>query len=331
MFFYCNNENVRYTGRFGEVKSDGLPCSMSCTAAGAQIELAFVGEVAQLEFDVTHSDIPRAHLYIEVDGGARVEVPVEKYIRITAKTNGTHTVKVIFKSGVEYLNRWLLPLNSKVAFVGFEADGIEVLPPDTRKTIEFIGDSITEGILVAEEVVYEDGRFNRPWDDDATSTYAWLFAEAMNLRPFTMGYGSVGTTRSGNGGVPKAAEAYPYNFDGSPVAYPSCDYIFINHGANDRTPNTNTPKPEYLDEYEGLLKLVRKRNPNSKIIVLSPFCGAADAILPDFVKQFNENYNDNVYYISSHGWVPLEPLHPLREGHKIIAKHLTEEFKKLGI
>ncbi len=331
MFFSYDNENIRYTGRFGEVKTDGLPHSMTAAAAGAQIEFAFIGEAVQLEFDITHSDVPHAHLYIEVDGGARVEVQVEKYIRITAKNSGTHSVRIIFKSGIEYLNRWTLVLNSKVAFIGFEADGIAALPEDTRKTVEFIGDSITEGILVSEDKVYDNGELNRPWEDDATSTYAWLFAEAMNLRPYPMGYGSVGVTRGGNGNVPKAAEAYPYNFEGSPVAYPSCDYIIINHGANDRIPGTNTPKPEYLPEYEGLLKLVRSRNQEAKIIVLSPFCGAMDDILPDFVKRYNSETGDSVYYISSHGWVPLEPLHPLRGGHKIIAKKLTEEFKKLGI
>ncbi|MBQ8249443.1 MAG: hypothetical protein IJY93_06140 [Clostridia bacterium] len=331
MFFSYNNENIRYTGRFGEVKKEGLPSSMTSTATGAQIEFNFIGDALQLEFDVSHSDFPRAHLYIEVDGGARIQTPVEKYIRVTAKNHGEHSIKIIVKSGVEYLDRWKLPLNSKVAFVGFNADGIAPIVPDERKTVEFIGDSITEGILVAEEYVYEDERFNRPWQDDATSTYAWLFAEAMNLRPYPMGYGSVGVTRGGNGGVPKAAEAYPYNFDGSPITYPSCDYIVINHGANDRIPGTNTPKPEYLPEYEGLLKLVRSRNPEAKIIVLSPFCGAMDDILPEFVESFNKDNNDSVYYISSHGWVPLEPLHPLRDGHKIIAKNLTEEFKKLGI
>lgn len=304
---------------------------MSSTAAGAQIEFNFIGDAVQLEFDVSHSDFPRAHLYIEIDGGARIQSPVEKYIRVSAKNNGTHTVRIIFKSGVEYMNRWTLPLNSKVAFVGFEADKIGVLPEDTRKTVEFIGDSITEGILVSEDKVYDNGELNRPWQDDATSTYAWLFAEAMDLRPYPMGYGSVGVTRGGNGGVPKAAEAYPYNFETSPVTYPSCDYIIINHGANDRIPGTNTPKEEYLTEYEGLLKLVRSRNPEAKIIVLSPFCGAMDDILPVFVERYNENNRDNVYYISSHGWVPFEPLHPLRDGHKVISEKLQEEFKKLGI
>ncbi len=331
MFFLYNNENIRYTGRFGIIKQEGLPSSMTAAAAGAQIEFTFIGDFVQLEFDVSHSDVPRAHLYIEVDGGARIEAPVEKYIRITAKNAGEHNLKLIFKSGVEYLNRWSLPLNSKVAFVGFEAEGIGNLTPDNRKTVEFIGDSITEGILVAEEIVYEDNRFNRPWDDDSTSTYAWLFAEKMGLRPYPMGYGSVGVTRGGNGNVPKAAEAYLYNFENSPVTYPSCDYIFINHGANDRIPGTNTPKPEYLSEYEGLLKLVRSRNPESKIVVLSPFCGAMDDILPDFVKKLNSENSDSIYYISSHGWVPFEPLHPLRDGHKIIAEKLTEEFLKLGI
>ena len=56
-----------------------------------------------------------------------------------------------------------------------------------------------------------------------------------------------------------------------------------------------------------------------------------DDILPDFVEKFNIENKDDVRYISSHGWVPLEPLHPLRDGHRLIGEKLTEEFKKLGI
>ena len=45
--------------------------------------------------------------------------------------------------------------------------------------------------------------------------------------------------------------------------------------------------------------------------------------------QYNKENNDSIYFVDSSGWIPLEPLHPLRDGHITVAKHLTEELKKI--
>jgi hypothetical protein len=324
MFIKYDDPSIRYTGRFGRLKYWNFDC-MAATACGAMIELAFTGRSCVLFFDTEYSYDPRGHIYISVDNGARIEATIEPFIRIeAAAATDAHTVKIIYKSSVEQQHRWHLPLVGKLAFRGYEADGPACLPEDNRKTIEFVGDSITEGVLIDpfRKVSLSD-QHNRPWQDDVTATYAWLTADALNLRPFFMGYGAVGNTHGGCGSVPKTAEAYPFNFEGSPVNYPSCDYILINHGANDRG------RSDYLLEYRGVLELIRSRNPASKIIVLSPFFGGFDDVLPEFVKTFNEETGDSVEYISSHGWVPAEPLHPLRDGHKTIADKLTEKLRRI--
>ena len=76
------------------------------------------------------------------------------------------------------------------------------------------------------------------------------------------------------------------------------------------------------------MKLVRARNKNSKIIVLSAFCGAHAEALGRLVEKYNSENDDSVLFIDSTGWVPLEPLHPLRDGHRIISEKLTEILKK---
>ena len=70
------------------------------------------------------------------------------------------------------------------------------LPADERKTIEFVGDSITEGVLIDVDFYDKDSDFissqdqnNRCYQDDVCATYAWQTAEALNLRPIFMGYG----------------------------------------------------------------------------------------------------------------------------------------------
>ncbi len=316
--FNFDHPSVRYTGRFGR-SGDWAGQYMAATACGAYFEIAFKGRFCNLFFNTQYSYEPFGHVYISVDGGARVESIISPILRVAAPDDGEHILKCIYKSGVEQQHRWHMPIVGKMAFSGYEAEDAAILPDDCRKTIEIVGDSITEGVLVDDVRVMFNDQHNRPWQDDVTATYGWLTAEALNLRPFMMGYGAVGNTHGGCGGVPKTADAYPYNFENSPVDYPSCDYILINHGANDRGMREN-----YLPEYKNLLNLIRSRNPKSQIIVLSPFVGAFDDVLPGFVEEYNKETGDSVIYVSSHGWIPAEPLHPLRGGHAIIAEQLTK-------
>ena len=42
-----------------------------------------------------------------------------------------------------------------------------------------------------------------------------------------------------------------------------------------------------------------------------------------FVAVVERENGCDVLFIDSTGWVPVEPLHPLRDGHREIAGHLT--------
>ena len=166
---------------------------------------------------------------------------------------------------------------------------------------------------------------NRPFKDDACATYAWRTAENLNLRPYIVGYGGMGVFNVGNASVPKASEVYPYNFYGSPVNYPAPDYILINYGVNDYRYDADVFTQNYLE----LLKVIRKRCPMTEIFILPCFRGDHFEVLKNFIDEYNRDYNDNLCFIDSSGWVPEVPLHPLRAGHKIISEKLTAELKKL--
>lgn len=320
MFFSSNDNSIRYTGRWK--KYDDMTVT---TAPGGMIEIAFEGKMAVLHFDIETNRIPYGHLWISVDGGAKTESAIDRYIRICAENDSLHIIKIVYKSSSEIHHRWYQPLEGKVSFLGYDAEKDGILPDDNRKTIEFIGDSITEGVLI--DAMYAPNpydQWNRPYQDDVTATYAYLTAEKLNLKPIIMGYGAVGMTRIGCGSVPKAYDSYPYYFANEPMESANADYILINHGANDR----GSKEEEYITEYERFLKLVRARNKNSKIIVLSAFCGAHAEALGRLVEKYNSENDDSVLFIDSTGWVPIEPLHPLRDGHRIISEKLTEILKK---
>lgn len=314
----ANDEKIRYSPRWRVTEDFAV-----CTANGGIAEFVFSGTMAVLEFDVEFCRNPYPHIYISVDGGARVEVPIEKYIRISA-AQGEHYVEIILKSSTEMHQRWYEPLESKVSLVGIEADDFGVPKPDERKTIEFIGDSITEGVLIDLPCYKYNTYLDRVFHDDATATYAWLTAEMLNLRPIIMGYGAVGVTKGGCGSVPKVYEAYPYYSHNNPCPPANADYIVINHGTNDMS----APSESVRYEYTRFLKMVRERNPHSEIVCLTPFGGYHAELIEEVVSQHNAETGDNVYYINSTGWIPKDPIHPLRDGHMIVAEHLAEELRK---
>ena len=319
--------SVRLTGRW-DTRNERYA---EATATGSYIEFAFEGKMAIAMFDVTDNAVPHLHLWIELDGGARFETPIDSYLRIDARTEGKHICRIIYKGGMEHFNRWQLPLRSKVSFVGYTADKPAELPEDNRKTIEFVGDSITEGVLI--DVDYCKGgepacpvdHLCRPYQDDACATYAWLTAEALDLRPVIMGYGALGVTRAANGKVPPVPVSYPYNFEGSPISRTEPNIIVVNHGANDRPKSAE----EYVEKYGELLDVIRANNPNAKIVSLSAFCGGHHEALGAFIEKYNKEKNEDILFIDSTGWVPPEPLHPLRDGHITISKHLAPILKNL--
>ncbi len=331
MVFLPQDKSIRFSGRWNITKEQAVT-----TAPGGMFEIAFTGRLATMHFDISTNVHPYPHLWISVDGGARVEAPLDRYLRVEASSEGEHIIRAVFKSAIENQHRWYPPLVGKVSFCGYEADGAGVLPPDNRRVIEFIGDSITEGVLAdkekiphaknAEEVEMApenlDG-LNRARMDDATATYAYLTAEHFGLRPVIMGYGAVGTTCSGSGAVPRVTESYPYCYFGAEYHGSGADYIVINHGTNDGY----APAEVYLPALEELICLVRKRNPKAKIAVIFPFFGYFHDELAAFIPGFNEKYKDDILAVDTRGWLPKFPVHPSRDGHRIAADKLIAALK----
>lgn len=313
--------SMRYTGRWTMKEQVA-----ETTAPGAILEIAFKGKACVLLFDVNMNAEPLPHIYIQVDGGAKTETVIDHFVRVEANEIGNHVITMIYKSAMEKQPRWHEPLIGKISFLGIEADEPGGLPEDNRMIIEFIGDSITEGIWVDEQrKPYNFSQKNMVFQNDATATWAFRTAEALGIRPSIMGYGAVGITKGGHGGVPRAIEAYPYVFDKIPAEPSGADIIVINYGANDQRKTAE----EYVSGYEEFLDLVRKINPTAKIVALSAFCGAHSAELGEMIKIYNEVKKENVVFIDSSGWIAKEPTHPTREGHRIVSERLTQKLKEL--
>ncbi len=324
MLFKYNDPHIVYTGRFAAYDNTAL-----ATAAGSRFAFAFEGKMAILHFRVELAQQPYAHLWIRVDNGARVEAPIDRYLRISADGDGRHTVEVILKGMVEMIPRWYSPVTGGMRFGGVEADALVALPRrKKKKVIEFVGDSITEGVLIdAPYTQYAYDQFNRPVQDDITATYGWLCAEKLGLEPWMMGYGAVGVTKGGCGGVPCAAEAYPYVVDGYPVQYDRHpDYVFINHGSNDVRADAVT----FTAGYVRLLDAILTAHPKTQVIAMSPFNGTHEEDIERLVAEYNERHQQHIRFVNGSHWLPKDPLHPLRDGHAIAADKLAKALADLA-
>lgn len=311
-------EFVEYTGRW-EV-CDRFAASTAC---GSSFRIGFKGTTALLAFDISRCQPPFPHLYLRVDGGGLSEVAVDRFIRVHGRDEGAHEVQVILKSSLETQDRWEDPV-ARVVFLGCVDTEGAPLPADERKVIEFVGDSITEGSSVYPELTPIEGEKwleNLVYTNDVCSSYSWQTARLLNLRASLMGYGSTGVTKSGGGGVPRAAEAYRYLRKG--VRYHGkADIVVLNHGANDR----DNPE-EFVGCYRELLDAVWECHPGTEVYVVSPFCGAYVRELSALAEEVGKT-GKNIRFVNTSGWLPAEPLHPLKESHLLAAKKLAEIIGK---
>lgn len=316
MFFNNDDKSIRYVGRWYKG---------TATACGSFFEIYFKGDAILLKFDCKYNREPAPHIYLCMDDGVMTESVIAPYLRVNA-TEGEHKLTVIYKGAMEMHHRWYAPLEGKVSLIGYEAAEALEAPKSMKKIIEFVGDSITEGVQVDHDnrITDEDPQPNRAFEDDSTATYAWYTAKALDLEPVIMGYGAVGVNVSGCGSVPKATEAYPFCFDGAPISHHP-DYVFINHGTNDHF----SDKPTFEREYKRLLDIIFSYHPDVEVICMNPFGGYHKDSFPCVVEDYNRETGRNVHFIDTTGWAEGMPTHPTREGHKLLGEHITRELRKI--
>ena len=75
--------------------------------------------------------------------------------------------------------------------------------------------------------------------------------------------------------------------------------------------------------------MIAEKHPRAVLAALSPFCGAYAAELEALCKSYSEKHGRTVHFINGGVWIPAEPLHPLRGGHKIVAEHLIPALKAI--
>jgi hypothetical protein len=107
---------------------------------------------------------------------------------------GAHTLWLMVRGLDEHQSRWKAPLTVSITFLGLEPAGGQLRPslPEwdhPKLTIEFLGDSITEGVLVQE---VRPGKTTWPWQTDALDSHACQTAVLLGAAWRQVGFGAIG-------------------------------------------------------------------------------------------------------------------------------------------
>ncbi|MDQ0058933.1 SGNH/GDSL hydrolase family protein [Paenibacillus harenae] len=227
-------------------------------------------------------------------------------------------------------------------------DGIQPTSSSARK-IEFIGDSITAGYGVDDEV--KEHGFSTA-TEDATKTYAFKTAAALQADYSMVAYSGYGIISGYTGTDQKVVSQLVPNYydkigrsdgkiDGTidVIALPwdfdkfKPDLIVINLGTNDYsfTKDDAEKQMEYRDAYVEFLKQVRSHNADAHLLCAFGMMG--DSLYP-MVEQAaaaytNETGDDNISVMKfdvqsatdgfAADWHPTEATHS-KAAHKLIAK-----------
>ncbi len=150
-----------------------------------------------------------------------------------------------------------------------------------------LGDSISEGVLVLNSGPPENWKRER-WPDYSDGRRCWAYQSAIlvGAEPRTVGFGRLGLTIHGNGGVPPALYSFPYIYDGIPIDESrQPDAVVINLGTNDWNPAVHEVFPNLYKVY---LLSIRQHYSNASILCLRPFNGTQASAIEEAVKELDD-------------------------------------------
>ena len=348
--YYASSDNVKQLGRTYYDDNNTLWCALSGSGiefeyTGTKAEITIIGDssVSAGNFDGN----PRVAIY--VDGERVIDDMLNKsertYTVAENNTSKTSTIKVIKLSEAA---------NSTFGISNIKIDTDESITPTPSKDmlIEFIGDSITCGYGVDDEV--KENHFSTK-TEDITKTYAFKTAEALNA-DYSMvsfsGYGII-SGYSGDGKKVESQQLPKYysktghsygNMNGKQISSIEWDFskrepniIVINLGTNDDTYcKDEEKKNEFSTAYIDFLKQVREKNPNAKIICTLGIMGGnlypyIELAVSTYTSESGDTNVTSMLFASQNMADGIAAdWHPSDKTHTIASEKLVNELISLG-
>lgn len=345
------SENVKTLGRTMLTDDDMLWLAFSGSGAeftfnGTKAEVVIAGDDNAEKPD---NEDNQARIAIYVNGERVVDDMIdhaeETYTVFESETPAECDVKIVKLSETAM---------STCAVKSITVDAEEGIKPAEKKEhfIEFVGDSITCGYGVDDEV--KEHHFSTK-TEDVTKTYAYKTAEKLDA-DYSMvsisGYGIIsgysdGKKKVANQQLPKYYDKLGFSygtFGGKQVSSQKWDFtgytpdaIVVNLGTNDAsyTKNKEDRVKDYTDSYVEFLKNIRTNNPDAQI-----FCtlGIMGNELYPYVEQAVLDYTEQTgdtkvtampFDIQSPDDGYAADWHPTEATHEKASEKLVSEIKSV--
>jgi hypothetical protein len=312
---------VQFYGRWDF--STGTPITVY---SGSHVTARFSGTGISVRLDLAHSQAPVTTVTWQIDGGPWNSANVAATMPLgQGLAPGQHDIVFMARGMEELFNRWNPPVVAGLNFLGFDVKGGALIPTPrpVRYKIEFVGDSLTEGV----RIIPENGGGD-PWHTDGHLAYPCQTALALGAEWRQVGFGHQGLLQAGHGNVPKAADSFDWVYATIPRDGWVADMVVLNQGTNDRDATSIAFRPEFA-RYLGI---IRKGYPQAKIAVLRTFGGYREADIAAEVAARIAGGDTNMFYVDTTGWLTAadytEGLHPNLQGTAKIVALLVPELRK---
>lgn len=320
------SESIHYYGRWNRLADRAIAVN-----TGSHVVAQFTGTAISAKFDISLNKTPNPTLAWRIDQGTWQEGEIAATLPLgSGLTAGTHDVTLMVRGLDETQSRWTPPLVSSITFLGFDVTGGEVQSTTrpVRPKIEFLGDSITEGINVFSG---HNGKNTGPWNADGRRAYASQTAQSLSAEWRQVGFGRQGLLIGGNGGVPVANDAFNWIYKGVARDDWQPDLVVINQGTNDGGAAASSFQPAYAT----FLTTIRAAYPAAKIVALRPFNGAHAAEIRALIDARKSAGDSRVYFVDTTGWLGTgdftDGVHPNEQGSQKAAMALVTAIKSVGL
>lgn len=316
-------QSIRFFGRW-DLRAPDRAITVN---SGSYLLAQFSGSSISARFDIALNQPPLPILTWRIDNGEWQYAEVAPELKLAeGLAAGPHTLRLMVRGLDEHQSRWKQPLVASVTFLGLDLPaGGQILKSlaewdNPKLKIEFLGDSITEGVLVGGPHGFE--KTPGAWGSNALDSWVGQTALALGAMWRQVGFGATGINHGGNGGAIAAQDSFNFFYDGCPRDDWQPDLVVINQGTNNAMDNS----AKYLPLYGKYLATIRAAYPKAKIAAVRPFSGAQADAIKVAVDAARAAGDQEIYYIDTTGWY-LGALHPAARDCAAITAKLTDALK----
>lgn len=319
-------ELAHYYGRWNRLSDRAITVN-----TGSHVVATFWGTGLSARFDTTLNQAPNPTLAWRIDAGEWQEGELAPAVPLaTGLSATTHEVTLMVRGFNEFQSRWSPPLISSITFLGLDVTGgaLQASLRPLRPKIEFLGDSITEGLYIWSS---HNGQTTVPWRADARRSWPCQTAQNLGAEWRQVGFGGQGLLKGGSSNVPPANEAFDWIYEGVPRDGWQADLVVINQGTNDGAASAT----DFRAAYTTFIGTVRAAYPSAKLVALRPYGGAHAAEVEAEVNARQAGGDSRIFYIDTTGWLGngdfTDGVHPNDQGSQKAATALTAAIHAQGV